>query len=121
VTALSSPTGSAPVKGSRRELAERVRLGEGILVEGSASIGGAPSAANRRHPAAALGSTASACGGTAHRGARAADGLGARQGSTAALNRARKGGAGWRARLGLSDGGTGLAGHGGCWPGPDGL
>jgi hypothetical protein len=109
------------VKGSRWELAERVRLGEGILVEGLASFGGAPSAANRRHPAAALGSTASACGGAAHRGARAADGLGARQGLTAALNRARKGGAGWRARLGLPDGGTGLAGHGGCWPGPDGL
>jgi hypothetical protein len=50
VTTLSLPTGGTPVKGSRREPAEWVRLGEGMLVAGSASSGGAPSAANRRGP-----------------------------------------------------------------------
>jgi hypothetical protein len=39
--------GGAPVKGSRREPAERVRLGEGMLVAGSASSSGALSAANQ--------------------------------------------------------------------------
>jgi hypothetical protein len=34
------------VKGSRREPVEWVRLGEGMLVAGSASSGGAPSATN---------------------------------------------------------------------------
>jgi hypothetical protein len=61
VATLSSPTGGAPVKGSRREPAERVRLGEGMLVAGLA-------------PSCGARSTASACGGAAHRSARAADG-----------------------------------------------
>jgi hypothetical protein len=57
------------VKGSRRELAERVRLDEGMLVAGSASYGGAPSAANQVAMLGSAGELATTQGGARARGA----------------------------------------------------
>jgi hypothetical protein len=57
------------VKGSRRELAERVRLGEAMLVAGSASSGGAPYAANQAAVLGSAGELATTQGGARARGA----------------------------------------------------
>jgi hypothetical protein len=56
------------VKGSPRELAERVRLGEAMLVAGSASSGGAPSAANQAVVLGSAGELVMAQGGARARG-----------------------------------------------------